>query len=91
MDRLVVSIGYGLDIGMRYRAPCGCGQVVLYGTSAGAIGVAFNCDAVAEIFKEKFPDLDVSIHLSLHSSCHIVTTRCAVCLTATTSSLLTPR
>merc|ERR1711971_308636 len=26
-------------------------QVVFYGTSAGAIGVAFNCDAVAEILK----------------------------------------
>lgn len=34
-------------------------QVVLYGTSAGAIGVAFNCDAVAQIFKEKFPNIDV--------------------------------
>merc|ERR1719295_969928 len=34
-------------------------QVVFYGTSAGAIGVAFNCDAVAEIFKEKFSNLDV--------------------------------
>jgi len=34
-------------------------QVVFYGTSAGAIGVAFNCDTVAEVFKEKFPNLDV--------------------------------
>jgi len=34
-------------------------QVVFYGTSAGAMGVAFNCDAVAEILKAKFPNLDV--------------------------------
>ena len=29
------------------------------------MGVAFNCDAVAEILKAKFPNLDVSIHLIL--------------------------
>ena len=34
-------------------------QVVFYGTSAGAFGVAFNCDAVAEILKQKFPNVDV--------------------------------
>ena len=32
----------------------------------GAIGVAFNCDAVAEVFKEKFPNLDVRIHFFVH-------------------------
>ena len=37
-------------------------QVVFYGTSAGAFGVAFNCDAVAEILKQKFPNVDVGTH-----------------------------
>ena len=48
-----------------WRADVSHFQVVFYGTSAGAMGVAFNCDAVAEILKAKFPNLDVSIHLIL--------------------------